>query len=149
MGRTIRTLNQRRAFIDVLTRTGNVVKACAAANMGRTAAYAWREADPVFREEWDAAIAEVLDCIEAKTIDQALTDDGPVGAQMRMFLLRHQRAEVYNPGMLLRHDAMRLELERRRSGNEWADDRRAGSRQRRADDLSQARSRTHRRGKRY
>jgi hypothetical protein len=112
--RTIRTLKRRQVFLTSLAATGNVEAACRAIGVGRSAIYAWRREDSDFAAEWDAAINAVVDRVEAKLVDQALHDEGPAGVTSRIFLLRHQRADTYNPGMLLRHDAMRLAVEEKR-----------------------------------
>jgi hypothetical protein len=114
VARTIRTPRRRQAFLQRLGETGNVEAACGAVGIGRSAVYAWRREDPAFAAEWDEAIEAVMDAIEAKVIDQALHDDGPAGVTSRIFLLRHQRAAIYNPGMLLRHEAMRFAVEEKR-----------------------------------
>jgi hypothetical protein len=112
--RTIRTLKCRRLFLADLAATGNVEAACLAVGVGRSAMYAWRREDSDFAAEWDAAITAVVDRVEAKLVDQALHDEGPAGVTSRIFLLRHQRAATYNPGMLVRHEAMRLAMEEKR-----------------------------------
>jgi hypothetical protein len=112
--RTIRTLKRRQAFLASLAATGNVEAACRAVGVGRSAIYAWRREDSDFAAEWDAAITAVMDRVEAKVIDQALHDERPAGVTSLIFLLRHQRADTYNPGMLIRHEAMRLAMEEKR-----------------------------------
>jgi hypothetical protein len=71
-GRTIRTLKKRDAFLTALRAHGNVSEACAAAQFGRTAAYAWRGDDPDFAAAWDEALDEAADTMEREAWRRAV-----------------------------------------------------------------------------
>ncbi|HEX6293424.1 MAG TPA: hypothetical protein VFZ66_29855 [Herpetosiphonaceae bacterium] len=47
-----------------LRKCGNVSDAVAAAGVGRSTVYEWREADPDFRQQWDDALDEAVDSLE-------------------------------------------------------------------------------------
>lgn len=53
-----------KAFLSSLRRWGNVWVACAAAKIARSAVYARRERDPIFKAEWDEALEESTDRLE-------------------------------------------------------------------------------------
>ena len=64
--RTIRTERAREAFLAVLRESCNVTKACRAAAIGRSAAYAWRHDDPDFAAAWEEAEQEAVDRLEGE-----------------------------------------------------------------------------------
>src|SRR5689334_2689017 len=76
--RTVRTPKKRRSFLTALAAGHSGTAACHLSRLGRTAAYAWRNDDPVFAAEW-------LDAAEAG-IDLLF-----------IFLLRNRRPDVYRP----------------------------------------------------
>jgi hypothetical protein len=81
--RTIRTLKKRETFITALRSHGNVSEACAAALIGRTAAYAWRADEPAFAAEWDEALDEAADTMEREAWRRAVEGvDEPVFGSM-------------------------------------------------------------------
>src|SRR6516165_7484807 len=112
--RTIRTQKTRRILLAQLAATGSVEKACAAAGIGRSAAYAWRRECEEFRAEWNNVIDGLVDEAEAKLFDQARNDDGPAGVTSRLVLLRAHRPLIYNRGLALRHEMMQLTIEEKR-----------------------------------
>lgn len=59
-----RTPERAAAFCAALAETCNVGKACKAIGIGRTTAYEWRDADPVFAEMWDRAMAVGVSALE-------------------------------------------------------------------------------------
>lgn len=69
--KTIRTDRARTAFLRVFAETCNVSEACRAANIGRTAAYAWRDDDPDFAAAWDEAEQVAADSLEKVAWDRA------------------------------------------------------------------------------
>ena len=100
---------RRARFIAALGETGNVAEAARRVGIGRTCAYAARQADPAFADAWDAAIDDATDRLEAEARRRAL--DGveepvfyqgkPVGTIRRysdrllVVLLRAYRPERY------------------------------------------------------
>lgn len=52
------------AFLAVLAEYCQVGKACAAAGIGRTTAYRWREEDPEFAKAWDKALSIGVSALE-------------------------------------------------------------------------------------
>jgi hypothetical protein len=64
-GRTERTPEKGEKFLRKLRSTGgNVSRACKAEGLTRSAAYAWRAVDEVFRAAWDEAVEAGLDDLE-------------------------------------------------------------------------------------
>jgi len=53
--RTIRTPKKRSTFLAAIG-AGNSVSAACQAGLGRSAAYAWRDGDSDFADEWDEAV---------------------------------------------------------------------------------------------
>lgn len=62
--RTIRTPEKREVFLEALRQGYSIAHACRQAAIGRTAAYEWRNDDPAFAAEWDAAESEGSDVLE-------------------------------------------------------------------------------------
>ncbi|MCC6194750.1 MAG: hypothetical protein IT518_09820 [Burkholderiales bacterium] len=56
--------SKRAIFLERLAEGRTIASACTAAGVGRTTVYAWREADTVFADAWDAAIEAGDDVIE-------------------------------------------------------------------------------------
>ena len=55
-GRTIRAPEKRAKFLQELAETCNVGESCSRVGIGRQTAYDWRDADPSFKADWDAAL---------------------------------------------------------------------------------------------
>lgn len=89
---TIRTDRARKAFLQAFSETCNVSEACRRANIGRRAAYDWREADPSFAAEWDEAEQEAVDMLEKAAWERATTDKSD---RMLEILLKAHRPEKY------------------------------------------------------
>ncbi len=72
--------------------------ACRAADVTRTTAYRWRDADPVFAEEWAEAMEDHTDLLEATAIDRAIrgTADRPPSDRLLERLLVARRPHVYS-----------------------------------------------------
>jgi hypothetical protein len=71
--RTIRTPQRARKFVKTLRMTGgNVSRACAAINIGRSTAYEWRDQDAEFAAAWDEAVEAGLDDLEEEARRRAL-----------------------------------------------------------------------------
>ena len=57
---------QKTTFLETLARTVNVSAACRKAGIRRRTAYNWRNADPRFAQEWDDALDDGIDAMEAE-----------------------------------------------------------------------------------
>lgn len=62
----------RQPFLENLAMSGNVTAAAKAVGVGRRQAYAARERSQVFRRQWDEAVAEATDLLEAEARRRAL-----------------------------------------------------------------------------
>ena len=89
--RTIRTDRAREAFLAQLRLVPNVSAAARAANISRRAAYDWRDDDEEFAAEWDDAVAESVDQLEAVAWERA-TDQSD---RMLEILLKAHRPDKY------------------------------------------------------
>jgi hypothetical protein len=61
-----------KAFLSTLRKIGNVTRACAAAKIERSTAYRHRAAYPDFAEEWNEALDEAADRLEAEAWRRAV-----------------------------------------------------------------------------
>ena len=100
---------RKRAFLHVLADTVNVARACRKAGIPRRTVYHWRDADPDFAREWDDALEDGIDLLEAELHRRAFEGvEKPVwhkGEQvgttrcysdaLAMFLLKAHRPERY------------------------------------------------------
>lgn len=108
-GRTIRTARRRKRFLEYLESTGHVLRSAAAAHASIRAFYRWREDDPGFAADWEAALECAIDRLEDEAFRRALEgvevpvyyQGKPVGALSRysdrllIFLLTRLRAKRY------------------------------------------------------
>ena len=69
--RTIRTPEKVSAFLVALTETASVTASCEVAGIGRTAVYEWRDQDPDFRDQWEAALELGTDALEDEAVRRA------------------------------------------------------------------------------
>lgn len=73
------TTRARARFIEILRATANVTKAAAAVNVSRRTVYDHYEADKEFATEWDDAVEEGTDALEAEARRRAIDGwDEPV-----------------------------------------------------------------------
>ena len=100
---------KRALFLAALTDTVNVTLACRRAGIPRRTAYDWRDADEAFARQWDEALDEGIDLLEAELHRRAFEGvERPVyykGEQvgtwrfysdaLAMFLMRAHRPEGY------------------------------------------------------
>lgn len=100
---------QRAAFLQALSETASITKACEISKLPRRTVYNWREADPHFAEAWDEALELGTDALEDEAIRRALHGtDKPVyqggkrvGAvrefsdTLLIFMLKAKRPEKY------------------------------------------------------
>lgn len=89
--RTIRTPKKEAAFLEELSQGNSVAQACRAAEIGRTTAYDWRNADEDFAARWDAAIEEGTDLLEDAAKKRAI--DG--SDTLMIFLMKGRRPDKY------------------------------------------------------
>lgn len=108
-GRTIRTVKARAAFIAAIRETCNIAEACRRAGIGRSSVYEWRDDDESFAAEWDEAVDDAIDSLEAEAwrrgvqgVDMPVTHKGEItdwyrGYSDRMLevLLKGHRPEKY------------------------------------------------------
>lgn len=104
-----RTEKWKQIFIDELARSGNVLLSSRKAGVGRTSVYQTRKDDPAFADQWDDAIDEAVDLLEAVARGRAVNGtDKPVyqgGVQvgtireysdtLLIFLLKAHRPERF------------------------------------------------------
>jgi hypothetical protein len=104
-----RTEKWKQIFIDELARSGNVLLSSRKAGVGRTTVYQARKDDPAFADQWDDAIDEAVDLLEAVARGRAVNGtDKPVyqgGVQvgtireysdtLLIFLLKAHRPERF------------------------------------------------------
>lgn len=61
-----------RAFLAALALSGNVTKACAAAEVGRVTVYRWRSENEAFATAWADAMERGLDALEDECMRRAM-----------------------------------------------------------------------------
>jgi hypothetical protein len=89
--RTIRTPENRANFLEAVRNTGNVVQACNSLGLARTAVYAWRDADPSFADDWEAALALGMEALEDEARRRAFA-----GSDLLMiFMLKGHKPDKY------------------------------------------------------
>ncbi|MCK5575945.1 MAG: hypothetical protein KAI28_09010 [Sphingomonadales bacterium] len=103
------TQRREAIFLRVLRSTANVSAAARAATLTRKAAYAQRQVNDTFREEWDMALEDALDDLEHSLRQRAIEGtEKPVyyagkecgsttnyNDTLGMFLLRARRKQVF------------------------------------------------------
>ena len=139
--RTKKTPARVEKFLSVLRQRANVTEAAATIGVGRTAVYAWRDADPSFAEAWDNAVDEAVDVLEAEAwrravhgMDRPITWKGEVIGTVKEYsdrllecLLRAHRPEKFlrrvqtqfSPGTDLGR-MLEEARDRRKSGQEFS-----------------------------
>lgn len=104
------TLQRQGVFLDSLRESANISAAARAAGMSRRSAYNHRLQDAQFREEWDQALEEALDDLEAELRRRAMVGvEKPVyyggktcgvirnySDTLGMFLLKCRRPNVFS-----------------------------------------------------
>src|SRR5512135_3384608 len=91
--RTIRTPKKKKAFLAALAAGSSVGAACHAAAMCRSVAYAWRDDNADFRDEWDAAIEAGTDELEDEARRRAMNGSDT----LLIFMLKARRPAIYRP----------------------------------------------------
>lgn len=90
--RTIRTPKNRAAVLAALTKGWSVHGACRQAGIGPRSYYDWRDADPEFRVDADAAMEAATDHLEDVARHRAIDHSD----LLLIFLLRSRRPHIYN-----------------------------------------------------
>lgn len=94
------TLAANRAAIDRflkrLRNTGNVRLSCEAADVPRSTAYRWRDKWSTFADEWDEALDDACDILEAEAWKRAIEEGSD---RLLMFLLKAHRRDKYGDHM--------------------------------------------------
>ncbi len=72
--------------------SANVRAACAAAGVGRRTVYDKRQRDPKFAQDWDEALEEACDVLEAAAWKRA---SGGESDQLLIFLLKAHRPQKF------------------------------------------------------
>lgn len=81
----------RRLFLAALRSSGNVRASCQAAGINRRTAYDHRDRSLVFRQQWDEALADAIDVLEAVAWQRARA----VSDTLLIFLLKAHRPGLY------------------------------------------------------
>ena len=101
---------RKACFLEVLRQTGNVSRAAREAGLPSSTVYSHRAKQPKFARDWDSAMNEALDELEAEMIDRATRGvekpvyyRGEIVGNVRsysdalgMFLLKARRPQVYD-----------------------------------------------------
>jgi len=106
--RTVRTPKKRRSFLTALAAGHSGTAACHLSRLGRTAAYAWRNDDPVFAAEWLDAAEAGIDLLEDEARRRAMAGSD----LLLIFLLRNRRPDVYRPPKTSQLDSITQEPQR-------------------------------------
>lgn len=93
------TAEKRAAFIEALREKGSVYHAAKTVRVGRTTVYQWRKNLPGFAQEWDNAIEDAADELEASLYQQGIK--GNVTAALGW--LNANRPEKYQRTQRLEH----------------------------------------------
>lgn len=88
------------AFIERLRDSGNVRASCEAAGLPRSTAYYWRDRFTTFRNEWDDAMEDACDILEATAWHRAIKEGSD---RLLMFLLKAHRREKYSDRTEIQH----------------------------------------------
>ena len=81
----------KRVFLRTLSAEPVVLVACKKAHISRAVAYSTRETDAAFREEWDGAVEDGLDRLEAELHRRGRRDSD----RAAMWILAHRRPAVF------------------------------------------------------
>ena len=81
-------------FLDLLHNSGNVRRACKGANISRAAAYKYRSGNARFAEQWQDAMADAVDLLEAMAWKRATQEANPSDLLL-IFLLKAHRPDLY------------------------------------------------------
>jgi hypothetical protein len=94
------TPKQKAAFLNTLTKTGNVSKAAQTAKHPRSTWYKLRDENEGFAELWEDALNEGLDELEEKLFERGKTGQSDTAA---IFLLKAHRPGMYRDHGVIEH----------------------------------------------
>lgn len=100
------TVEKRDAFIVALQEKGSVYHASQAVGIARCTAYQWRKRFPGFAKDWDAAIEDAADTLEASLYERGMIKDTTAA----IFWLKGHRPEKYRE--TTRHELLRVDVEK-------------------------------------
>jgi len=60
-----------KAFLDALAETASVTASCEIAGLARRSVYEWRDQDPAFLDQWEAALELGTDALEDEAVRRA------------------------------------------------------------------------------
>jgi transposase-like protein len=105
--RTIRTVENRRRFLELVGETGNVRDACRALDLHRTTVYDWRREDADFAAAWDEAIALGTEGMEDEARNRAINGSDV----LLIFMLKALKPDKYRERSTVEmHTTIRHEL---------------------------------------
>ena len=84
-------ISWRPKFLELLARSLNVVLSANGAGVNRSTAYEQRRTDPAFAKQWDDAIQEAIERLEASAYERAKN----VSDTLAIFLLKSHKPERY------------------------------------------------------
>lgn len=87
-------------FLSRLRESGNIRASCEAAGVPRSTAYRWRDRWATFRDEWDEALEDALDILEATAWKRAVKEQSD---RLLMFLLKAHRPDKYKDRSQVEH----------------------------------------------
>lgn len=93
------TAEKKTAFLAALKDRGSVYHAAHDAQINRTTAYRWRDADQDFAAAWDDLLETAWDRLEASAYERALDGD----TTLTIFLLKNRRRSIYGDKQTLEH----------------------------------------------
>ena len=84
-------MDWRRAFLASLRNLPIVGQACAHVGVSRKTVYAWRKRDPAFRADWDEALVDGVEGLEAVAHERARKKSDT----LLIFLLKNLKPDQY------------------------------------------------------
>ena len=91
---------KRAAFITALRNSGNVHASCRAAGIARKTAYNWRNKWASFAADWDEALEDACDILEAEARRRGMS----ISDRLLMFLLEAHRPGVFGSKVAIKHE---------------------------------------------
>jgi len=79
-------------FLDKLRNSGNIRLSCRAASVPRSTVYYWRRKFKTFEAEWDEALEDACDILEAEAWRRAVEEQSD---RLLMFLLKAHRPDKF------------------------------------------------------